>query len=177
MASGFFGVAGPRDLEPGVAPGADNGVERVIVDVQLIALFDPLAQRLIGGQAHRPPEGLLQAGQDVRGQGHGLPSRHVHVQQRRQAACFIDRKPVADGMAMDAPQLGNALAGLRLSAGQSREPLQAWCLATVMCMWQPLLEGSRTLGDDREGLAPRLLSCKTAPMGPSTAPIYAQYST
>ena len=149
MASGFFGVAGPRDLEPGVEPGADNGVERVIVDVQLIAWFDPLAQRLIGGKARRPPEGLLQAGQYVRGQGHGLPSRHVHVQQRRQAACSIDRKPVADGIAMDAQQLGNALAGLRWSAGQAREHLQAWFLATVMFMLQPLLEGIRTLGDDR----------------------------
>jgi hypothetical protein len=148
-ASGFLGGAGPRPLELGVAPGADNRVEGVIVALQLIAWFDPLAQRLIGGNASRPPQGLLQADQDVRGQGDGLPSRQGHLQHRRQAARFVEREPVAEGMAMDTQQLGDVLAGLHLPAGQPREPLQPWCLATVMCMWGPLREGRRIRSNDR----------------------------
>ncbi len=44
-------MTGPWDLELRLEPGADDGVKRVIVDVEMVALLDPLAQRGIGGKA------------------------------------------------------------------------------------------------------------------------------
>jgi hypothetical protein len=65
MASGFFCVTGSRHLELGLEVGAHNRVERVVVDVQVIGLLDPLPQRVIRGKAAGLPERLLQGGRDA----------------------------------------------------------------------------------------------------------------
>jgi hypothetical protein len=66
MASGVCCVTGPRPLELRVEPGADDGVERVIVDLQMVSLLDPWAQRFLGGETGRWPEGPLNRGQHMR---------------------------------------------------------------------------------------------------------------
>jgi hypothetical protein len=40
-------VTGPRHFELGIELGADNGVEDVILDVQVVSLLNPLAHCLI----------------------------------------------------------------------------------------------------------------------------------
>jgi hypothetical protein len=66
MASGFFCVTGPRHLEFRIEPGADDGVEGVIIDLQMMRVLNLLAQRFIGGETGRPLEGLLNRGQHSR---------------------------------------------------------------------------------------------------------------
>jgi hypothetical protein len=47
MASGLFCVTGPRHFVLGFELGADNGVEGVILGVQVESLLSPLAHCLI----------------------------------------------------------------------------------------------------------------------------------
>jgi len=131
MASGFFCVTGPWHLELGVASGTHDGVERVIIDIQVVNLLDPLAQGFIGGKARRMPECLLQRRQHVWRNREGLASWHIYIQQRVQAARFVAREPVADGIAVDPQQLSHIQACLGLPAGQPVEHLEAWLLATL----------------------------------------------
>lgn len=49
MAAGFFCVTGLRHLELRLKSRPDDGVEGVVVDVQVMGLFDPLTQVDIGG--------------------------------------------------------------------------------------------------------------------------------
>jgi hypothetical protein len=105
-------VTGPRDLELGFELGADDGVEGVIVDLQVIGLLDPLAQGLVGGKAGGLPERVLNGGQHVQGQREGLTSGDIQRQPGLQAARVIEREPVADGMAMNGQPVGYVLACL-----------------------------------------------------------------
>jgi hypothetical protein len=59
-------VTGPWHLELGVELGADDGVQGVIVDLQMMGLLDPLVQRFIGGETGGLPEGLLDRGWHIR---------------------------------------------------------------------------------------------------------------
>jgi hypothetical protein len=47
MASGLFCVTGLRHFEPGIELGADNGVEGVILGVQVVSLLNSLAHCLV----------------------------------------------------------------------------------------------------------------------------------
>jgi hypothetical protein len=132
MASGFFGVTGPRHFELGVEGGADNGGEGVGVDVQVVSLLNPLAHCLMGGKASGLPGNLLQRGQYVWREGQGLAGRHVHLQQGRHAARVVAREPVAAGMAVDPQELGHVPACRGLPVGQPIEHLEPWLLAPVM---------------------------------------------
>jgi hypothetical protein len=118
----------------------------------------PLAPGRGRSQARRPPERRLQANQDRRRPGDGLPSRPVPLQPRRQAARFVERQPVADGLAGDAPHLGDTLAAVGWPTGQERAPRPPWWLATMMCLRSSLRESLRILGNDQDGFAHRLLS-------------------
>jgi hypothetical protein len=140
-------VTGPRPLARGVAPGADNGVAGVVVDVHVGGLLDPLAQRDIGGKASRLLEGLLQCGQHMWGEREGRASWHVQSQQGVQPPCCIECEPVADGMAGDAQSLGHLQAGLRLPTGQPRAPLESGVLTPVMFLLYTRLEAVRILVD------------------------------
>ena len=65
---------------------------------------------------------------------------------------------MANGIAMDAQELGRMLACLGLPAGQQLEHREPWFLTAIMFALQALLEGFRMFGHDRQGVAPRLLS-------------------
>jgi len=65
LALGFFGVTGPWDLAYSLACGANDYVEGVVVDLQVVGLLDPLPQRFIGGQTSWLPVGLRKRGQHV----------------------------------------------------------------------------------------------------------------
>jgi hypothetical protein len=67
-----FCVTGARDLELGLEPRPHNGVERVIVDLQMIRLLDPVPQGFIRGQPGRLPERLFNRSQHLWGQGEDL---------------------------------------------------------------------------------------------------------
>src|SRR5919109_4313989 len=77
MASGFFCVAGARHLELGAEARADDGVERLVLDLHPMGLAHPLPQRLIRGETFGPAEGLLQAGEHSRCEGDRFASRDV----------------------------------------------------------------------------------------------------
>jgi hypothetical protein len=96
----------------------------MVVDIQVIALPDPLPQGFIGSKAGRLPERLLKGGQYVWAERQGLARWHVEVQQGLQATRGIAREPMADGIAVDTQQLGHILARLGLPAGQQVEHLQ-----------------------------------------------------
>jgi hypothetical protein len=64
----IFCVTGPRHPEAGVEARADDRVEEVIIDVQLVALLAPLSHSSIRGKTSRLSQGLLQPGQHVRGE-------------------------------------------------------------------------------------------------------------
>src|SRR5882724_2692396 len=135
MASGFFCVAGPRYLELGFESGANDRVEGVIGDVQLVALLDPLPHSLVRGEAGELPEGLLKRRQHVWREHQGLASRYIQRQQGVQATRFVECKPVANGIPMDAQQAGHVPVGLDLPASQQVEHLEPWFPATVMFTW------------------------------------------
>jgi hypothetical protein len=158
MASGFFCVTGPCHLELRLEPGPDHGVERVVVDLPVMDLLHPLAQRFVGGNPGWLPERLLQGVQHIWGQGDGLPSRHVHIQQGLQASGLVNGEPVANGMAMDAQQPGHGLTCLGLPAGQHIEHLEAWFLMTIALPSYAFFERDTIFGHNREDLAHRLLS-------------------
>jgi hypothetical protein len=128
MASGLFRVTGPRDLEL----GADDRVEGVTVDIQVVSPLDPLLQGFTGGKASGLPERLCHGGQHVRNERQELAGRHVQRQQGIQAARCIDGEPVTDSMAMDTQELGHILARVGLTAGQEIEHLEAWLLASIV---------------------------------------------
>jgi hypothetical protein len=86
MAAGFFCVTGPRHLELRLKARPHDGVERVLVDVQVRGLCNPLTQFDRGGEASGLPEHLLQRGQHIRRKRQGLASRHVQRQQGVQAS-------------------------------------------------------------------------------------------
>ncbi len=88
----------------------------------------------------------------------GGGSRHVQGPQGFPAAGWVERQPVANGLAVVAHAWGYCLLRPRLPAGQRREYLPPWSLAPVMFMWSPLLEGCCIVGHDREGWAQRLRS-------------------
>jgi len=106
----------------------------VIVDVQVMGVFDPLTELDIGGKASGLPEYLLQRGQRGWRERHGFASRHVQRQQGVQASRFVEHEPMADGVAMDAQQVRHLLAGVGLPAGQQVEHLEPGSLAPVMFM-------------------------------------------
>jgi hypothetical protein len=141
-------VAGPRHLELGLEFGPDDRVERVIVDVQLLGLLNPLPQRFVGRKAGGLPARLFHGGQYSRGEREGLASRHVQGQQGVQATRFVDGEPVATGMVMNTQELGHVPAGLSLPAGQPIEHLEPWFLATIMCMLEALSQGGPIFGNE-----------------------------
>jgi hypothetical protein len=149
MAPGLFGVTRARDLKLGLEPRPYDGVERVIVDLQMIRLLDPLAQCFIGGKPGRLPEGLLDRRQPIGGQPEGLASRDMYRQQGLQAASLVAPAPVADGMAVNSQELGHLHAGLSWPTGQHIQHLEPWFLATITFMLEPLLEDVRILSYDR----------------------------
>ena len=57
-----FCVTGSRYLELRLEPGADDGVERVIIDRHAIGLLHPLPQGLVRSKAGWLPEDLLKPG-------------------------------------------------------------------------------------------------------------------
>ena len=158
MASGFFGVTRARDLQRGLEPRPYEGVERVIVDLQMRRLLDPWAQGFIGGKPGRWPEGRLDRRPHIGGQREGLASRYMEMPHGLQAASRVAPAPVADGLAVDSQALGHLQAGLSWPTGQHRQHLEPWLLATITFLWEPLLEDVRILSHDRSGFAPRLLS-------------------
>jgi hypothetical protein len=56
---------------------------------------------------------------------------------------------VADGVAVDAQPLRHILAGLGVTAGQSREHLEPWPLAAIMGARQALLRVLHIFSHDR----------------------------
>jgi hypothetical protein len=132
MASRFFGVTGPGHFELGFELGAHNGVAGMRVDIQVVGLLNPLTQGRIGGKTSRVPANLLPRGQHVWRERQGLAGRHVQIQQGVQAARFLAREPVADGIAVAPQERGHVPAGLGLLAGQPIEPLEPWSRAPVM---------------------------------------------
>ena len=74
-----MGVTGPWDLELGLELGADDGVERVIVDVQLGGVLAPWAPPLLRSKASRLPERPFQRGQHVQREGQGRASGPIDI--------------------------------------------------------------------------------------------------
>jgi hypothetical protein len=114
MASGFFGVTGPWDLERGFELGVDDGVEGAIVDLAVRGLLAPLTQGFVRGKAGGLLERLHNGSQDGGGQREGFTGWEIPRQQGPQTARFVASEPVADGMAMDPQQPRHVLARLRL---------------------------------------------------------------
>jgi hypothetical protein len=125
-------VTGAWDLAFRLELGPYDGVERVIVDLQLKGLLDPLPQGLTGDDPGRLSEDLLNGGPSIGGQRKGLASRDIDRQQRLQATRFVKGEPVTDGVAMDPQSLGHLPAALRLPTGQEGEHLESWFLAPII---------------------------------------------
>jgi hypothetical protein len=149
MASGVLGGTGPRPLERRVEPGADEGVERVRVDRQLVSLLAPWAPRVSGGEPGRWPAGRRTRGQHLRRACAGLARGPVPGQPGLPAASRIAPEPVAEGLAMAPQELSHVPAGVGLPTGQEVEPLEPWSLATILCVLQARLEGCRLFTNDR----------------------------
>src|SRR5262245_37818191 len=115
IASGFFCVARPRHLEFGLEPGAHDGVERVILDIEVHRLLDPLSEGLIGGKAFLSPQGRLDRSKHGRRDRERLASGHVAIEQGSETARLVERQPTSDGITMDAQQVGHLLAGVGLT--------------------------------------------------------------
>ena len=166
MASGFFGVTRPWDLELGFELGADDGVEGVIMDLPVVGLIDPLAQGFVGGQASGLPERMREGGQDVGGQREGCTSWDIPRQQGLQAPRLVETEPVANGLAMDSQQLRHVWACLGLPTRQQIEPVASRFRAT----WRS--RGTRCLRDSPSsimtGTTLRIACSPHTPIRPSS---------
>jgi hypothetical protein len=160
MASGGFCVPGARHLERRFATSPHHRVERVVVNLTVMGLPDPLAQGFIGGQTSRLLQGLCDRGQYLRREGQGLASGHVERQPGLHAPSCVAGEPMADGMAMDSQQLGHLLAGLGLPTRQHIEHLESRFLATMRFPLSPLLEGLDIFSNNWDSFAHHLLSSK-----------------
>jgi hypothetical protein len=103
MAARFLGVTGLWDLELRLEPSPDDRVGGVIVDLHVMGLLHSLPQGLVKANAGGCRSACSKAASTAR----GSETDFLHIQQSSQAACLIDAKPVADGMAMNAQELGD----------------------------------------------------------------------
>jgi hypothetical protein len=147
MASGVFGVTGPRHFACGVTRGADDGVEGVIIDLQVVRRLNPRAPGFRGGNTRGVPGRLLQRGQYAWRECQRLTGRHIEVQQRLQPTRRVHGQPVADRLTVNAQALGPRLTRLPVPTRQQIKPLQPWLLTTVMFTVSPLLEGGGIFAD------------------------------
>jgi hypothetical protein len=95
-------------------------------------LLYPSSERLRRGEAFRPLEGLLQAGEHRGRERDRFAGRHVEGQQRLKAASGIDRQPAADGIAVHPQQACRVLAGAGLPTGQQVEHLETGLLMAMV---------------------------------------------
>jgi hypothetical protein len=116
-------VAGPRDFEFGPEAGTHQRVERFVCDVDPMCLLHPLAEGLLRGKTFRALQGLPQAGEDVGREGRPFAGGPIQAQQSRHTASHGAGQPAANGVPVDAQQLGHLLTGLGLATGQEIEPL------------------------------------------------------
>jgi hypothetical protein len=155
IASGFFCVTGARHLKLTPEACAHEAIERRILDRHPVRLPDPLAQRLIRGEAFRATEGLLEAGEHLGREGDGFAGRHIGGQQSVQAPRGLEGQPAADRMAVHPQQMRHVLAGLGLPTGQQIEHLEAGLLMAIRLTLEPVLEISRMVGNPRYGCTQR----------------------
>jgi hypothetical protein len=121
----------------------------VRVDLYVRGRLHPLPQSLIRGNAGRLSEGLHKPGEHIRRQREGLASRDIQRQQGLQSARCVAREPVANGIAVDAQELGYGLTALSLATGQEIEHLQPWLLAASALALEVLLEKRSIFDDER----------------------------
>jgi hypothetical protein len=159
MASGFFGVTGPRHFELGAEARPHERVERLVLDRHAARPPHLLAQRLGRGEAFGAAQRLLQAGEHRGRQRAGLARGDVGRQQGGQPSHGVAGQPMADGVAL---QARHVLARAGVPAGQQVQHLQTGLLVAVMFMVQALFERGDRFGDRRDGVAHRAPSRQEA---------------
>jgi hypothetical protein len=151
-------VTGARHFKLGPDACAHDAVERCVLDRHPMCLPDPLAQRLIRGEAFPTMEGLLEAGEHGWCEGDGFACRHVGGQPCVQTSSGIDRQPAADGIAVDPQQARHILAGVGLPSGQEVEHLEAGLLMAVMFTLPSVFKIICMVNNRRYGCTHRLSS-------------------
>jgi hypothetical protein len=148
--------SGPLQLA--AQPETHQAVDRRVGDIETELLLEPLPDLLVATEA-LVLKLLLESFQH-RGREHLLPwlgPRRSDVQQGIQPAVLVRRKPLSDGVAMNAQVLGRGTPAPDLARADEDEQVNPPLPLRILRLRQPLLQGVQRLMDLRHDSAHGLL--------------------
>ena len=144
-------MAGARNFGPRPQFVVDEGMDGMVAHRHAQGRSDPLLNFPVGGEAVGLLQALLELGELVRGQGGSFAGRDVEVQEGRQAALRILGYSAADGIALNAEELGGLGPAARLPTRKQIKQMKALPLAGVVLVLEAGLEFVGGLVDDGHG--------------------------